>query len=122
MRSSNGTTNWHVLPNWTSITGFNSLTFDASKTLGETWFYKVVRNTVGFNIRRIKSLAISSIQTEYFGVGHKAFNLIKLIKETSKEFDVINKKNIDINDISNSHVYKFQNNLIEIEKVIKSIK
>ena len=69
MRSADGSTGWHVPPNWSSIVGFTALTFDAAKTVAETWFYKVVPNTVGLNVRRAKAISGGSIQTEYVGVG-----------------------------------------------------
>lgn len=69
LRSANGTTNWHVPPNWNTIYGFTSLTFDATKVAAETWTYKVVRNTIGINVRRAKAIFGGSIQSEYSGVG-----------------------------------------------------
>lgn len=69
MRSANGSTGWHVPPNWSTIIGFTANTFDAQKVGGETWFYRVVRNTVGLLVRRAKSISMGSIQCEYVGVG-----------------------------------------------------
>lgn len=68
MRSANGTTNWHVPPNWTSD-NFTAGEFTASKSSGETWNYKVIRMTKGLNIRRAKSVNIGVAQCEYFGIG-----------------------------------------------------
>ena len=69
MRSANGSTGWHIPPNWATAVGFTATTFDAAKTAGETWYYKVVRNTVGLLARRAKAISGGSIQTEYVGVG-----------------------------------------------------
>lgn len=68
MRSANGTTGWHVPPNWTS-SGLDAASFVATKTSGETWYYKVVRMTRGLHIRRAKAIAIAIAQLEYFGIG-----------------------------------------------------
>jgi len=68
MRSADSATGWHVPPNWTAY-NFTSLTFDAEKIAAETWFYDVVRNTVGINLRRAKDINLSACQTEYVGIG-----------------------------------------------------
>lgn len=68
MRSANGTTNWHVPPNWTSDL-FKLSEFTATKTAGENWNYKVIRMTKGLNIRRAKAVNIGVAQCEYFGIG-----------------------------------------------------
>jgi hypothetical protein len=68
MRSANGTTGWHIPPNWTSA-GLNAGSFVATKTSGETWVYNVVRMTRGMHIRRAKSIHIGIAQLEYFGIG-----------------------------------------------------
>lgn len=68
MRSANGTTGWHVPPNWSSLY-YGTLSFVAQKGLGETWTYAVVRQTVGINIRRAKAVAGGAVQAEYFGIG-----------------------------------------------------
>jgi len=75
MRSADGSTGWHVPPNWVNTVGFNSLTFDALKGVGETWNYKVVPNTIGLNIRRAKAIFAGSLQSEYFGVGQYYNNI-----------------------------------------------
>lgn len=68
MRSSDGLTNWHVPPNWTSDL-FKQGEFTASKNAGELWNYKVIRMTKGLNIRRAKAVNIGIAQCEYFGIG-----------------------------------------------------
>lgn len=68
MRSADGTTGWHVPPNWTS-SGLNAGTFSAQKASGETWTYQVVRMTHGVHLRRSKAVFSSVMQSEYFGIG-----------------------------------------------------
>jgi len=68
MRSADGLTNWIVVPNWAAYY-YPSLSFDAAKTIGETWYYKVVPNTVGLLVHRAKAISGGSIQTEYVGIG-----------------------------------------------------
>ncbi|MGF7153945.1 hypothetical protein [Novosphingobium gossypii] len=68
MRSLDGSTGWHVPPNWSS-TGLNAATFTAQKAAGETWQYAVVRMTRGVSIRRAKAIWAGVIQAEYFGIG-----------------------------------------------------
>ena len=68
LRSADNSTGWHVPPNWTSG-NFTSEAFISSKESGETWFYKVLRMTVGMNIRRAKIVNIGVLQNEYTGIG-----------------------------------------------------
>lgn len=68
MRSADGVTGWHCPPNWSEIY-HGTLSFVASKTSGETWTYAVVRQTVGVNIRRAKTISGGAVQAEYVGIG-----------------------------------------------------
>jgi hypothetical protein len=68
LRSANGTSLWHVPPNWTSV-DFSGLSFTASKTAGESWNYKVVRAVRGISVRRIKAFSAGTLQAEYCAVG-----------------------------------------------------
>tara|TARA_R110000824_G_C15233132_1_gene679101 strand:+ start:20469 stop:22724 length:2256 start_codon:yes stop_codon:yes gene_type:complete len=63
-----GTTDWHIPPNWTSA-NYAALSFVADKEVGETWFYRVLRMTVGTNIHRAKVVNIGVLQNEYCGIG-----------------------------------------------------
>lgn len=68
IRSADGSTNWEIVPNiYTPIMSGN--TFDADKTAGQTWTYRVIRTSIGVNLRRIKAINLGAIQTEYFTVG-----------------------------------------------------
>jgi hypothetical protein len=68
MRSANGTNGWQICPNWSSAI-FTGTTFTANKAVGETWFYQVVKNTIGVNIRRGKDISFQACQMEYMGIG-----------------------------------------------------
>lgn len=68
LRSADGSTDWHVPPNWTSA-NFTSTTYVADKTISETWNYKVLRMTVGIACRRAKCVNFGAVQTEYTGIG-----------------------------------------------------
>lgn len=74
LRSADGTTKFHVPPNWNSDL-FTAKTFTAEKAAGETWTYKVVRMTKGLNIQRAKSVFMGVVQTEYFGIGLQLKNV-----------------------------------------------
>jgi hypothetical protein len=75
MRSADGSTGWHVPPNGAYLGELTALTMDAAKTVGETWFYKVVPNTIGLLVRRAKAISGGSIQTEYVGIGQYYLNV-----------------------------------------------
>jgi len=76
-RSADGSTDWHVPPNWSSA-DFTSGSFDAEKTAMETWNYRVVRNTVAINIARAISIAMNNCAGEYTSIGLKANNITAL--------------------------------------------
>lgn len=68
MRSADGSTGWHVPPNWASD-GLFTGTFDAAKASGETWSYMVVETSRGVSLRRGKVINLGVIQAEYFTIG-----------------------------------------------------
>ncbi len=79
LRSLDNSTNWQICPNWVS-SNYTAESFIADKEAGETWFYKVIRMTIGINVRRGKVVNFGAAQTEYTGIGIRldeiqAFNI-----------------------------------------------
>ncbi len=70
LRSADGSTNWHVPPNWYKC-DFVGNSFSAQKTVGETWTYKVVKVTHGLSVARAKNVTITTEHCENFTVGAK---------------------------------------------------
>lgn len=69
-RSADGSTNWHVPPNWFK-SDYKTQSFVATKQTGETWFYKVLLTNVGTSISRAKNITYTSGHSEDFVIGHR---------------------------------------------------